>query len=1237
MMRLPYLSSLIFALSIIVNPVFAQQTLGSLVGTVADSSGAVIADADVALVSDQTGLTRTQKSRSDGGYSFNDLQIGTYTVTFGHDGFETDKHPAVGVQGNRTTTLDVKLVTGSNATTVTVNSSPSLNKTDTTNGYVLESAQIEQIPLGTGSFTQLATLTPGVNADFLTGAGSNDGLGNQSIFSNGQRDTSNSFSFNGVNTNNLFNGKSTSAVAANRFVLSTGESFGPGGSIQTNTSVYDAIGEAIPSAPPEFLQELRVNAANYDASQGQNSGAHIEQVVKSGGNQLHGAAYGYRHTDWLDAAPFFRKRDSSIVQNGGQYVPRLHRFTVGGTLGGPIIKDRLFFFAAYQYERVSDQANGQQTSTVPLGLTDDRSVAGIIAAENSYSNENGPTAPLTPNQLDPAAVQLMQFKLPNGKYIFPSAQISDPDAASAAGFDSLVDGGSSLFRSDRAALSLDYTVNRKDSLTGRYYYQNDPTETPFTSQANTLGFPQQLQAGSHVFSLINTATLSPNIVYDQRVGFIREVAYATTTQQVSPSAVGIDLLGFKSFPGIIINTSDNILGNSLNIGPTTPFSNAGMYQTQYEVSGNLNWLFGKHNVALGYNYDYTQLNIINRATSVASITFDTFTDFVTGNVKPGLGNSQIFQGSSNRYYRAPQAGVYINDKFNITHKFAITAGIRWDYDGGITEKYGRLVNFDSARYGYTDATDTITSDGLLVAGNNKQFHTSGTSNSTLDGRQWGFAPRVGLIYSVKENLVVRAGFGLYYDRGEFFSYFSPGAGNGYNGPFGVTLQPPFVLPTAATTGATLSQPFNQLSPVTGDPATFAALLPNTNQLETFNYPAGNQFGPYLFAGYDIHNKLPYSENWNFDVQWQPRDSWTADIAYTGNHGLHLVTPVPFNQAGIATSANPIHGQSFSYGYQVDGVAAEEFNTSTGGNTDLRVPFIGYSPNSVLYKAAAVSHYDALQTNLTHRMQNGLQFTVSYTYSHTLDEQSGLGLFYNGNDPTNLASGYGNADFDRTHVLVADYYYEFPKLTREHSVLGKIANGWAWSGIATLQSGQPYNVYDFSGSVAGIYYGTNDFISNPIIPFAPGYTPGKAKTGHSGAFPGQPAIDYKAFVVPVLTAGTSQANQYGVPGPDPSGSADNSETIFGPPGGRNVFRGAFQKRADMSMVKLTKLTDRYQLRYSFDVFNVTNTPSFDTPDNNVEFNPDFDGNYVTVPRGQLGVVQHTIGSPRFISMSLRFGF
>jgi len=185
-----------------------------------------------------TNLEVIEHTQANGSYSVPNLPAGTYTLTFTKEGFQTETHTEVLVNGDRTSTVDGSLQVGAVSTTVEVTAVPLMNQVDTTNGYVVDQLTIQETPLGTGSFTQLAILSPGVHADFLGGAGSNSGLGNQAIFANGQRDTSNSFSLNGIGTNNLFNGNSTSQVGENRFVLNTGESFGAGGQIQTSTSVY---------------------------------------------------------------------------------------------------------------------------------------------------------------------------------------------------------------------------------------------------------------------------------------------------------------------------------------------------------------------------------------------------------------------------------------------------------------------------------------------------------------------------------------------------------------------------------------------------------------------------------------------------------------------------------------------------------------------------------------------------------------------------------------------------------------------------------------------------------------------------------------------------------------------------------------------------------------------------------------------------------------------------------------
>src|SRR5579872_1584575 len=1216
---LPFLSLLLACLCL---PALAQQQLGAIAGTVSDSTGAVIARGDVALVNNDTGFKKTTATKDDGSFFFPDLPIGTYTLTFNQVGFKKEVHDRVLVQANRTATVTVKLQPGGNDTTIEVTTTPLLNSVDTTNGYVLNSQQIEETPLGTGSFTQLAVLSPGVNADFLAGTGTNAGLGNQSIWANGQRDTSNTFTINSVSVSNIFNGKSSSQVTGNRNVLNTGESFlNDGATIQTNTSVYDAIGQSLPSPPPETIQELRVNTSMYDATQGATSGAHIDVSTRSGTNAMHGQVYGYRDFGGLDANNFFFNNG----ENGATApIPQLpvHRGIAGGTLGGPIKKDKLFYFASYQWTSDSDSLTGGfERFSVPSKLTDDRSPATLLALAQALT----PKGKTAPTAIDPVAVALLQFKLPNGQLLIPSSQNPEPGAKATS--DGVLVAPASTFFAHQANGNLDYIVNSKDQIFLKTYFQVDPTTTPFTSGNNALGFPQQLLAQGDTASLQNVISVSPSVSWDQKIGFVREKAFSTAGQPLTPGAAGINLFGSQQFPGISIRAAGDQDPNAarlggFRVGPTSNFANTGVAQNQLELTSNLTWVKGRHTFQFGGNFDRSQLNVINLANQVGVVTFDTFQNFLTGTIDSN--RSSLFTGATTRYYRASQAGMYASDKLRLTKTLNLTAGLRYDWDGPLSELNGNLINFNPTQYQFNAATDTIVNDGLSVAGNNPQFATPGTSNSTITGRQWGISPRLGLAWSPSfvKNVVVRAGWGMYYDRGEFFTEFSPTAGGGINGPFGATLQPPAVVQTSAPKGTAFANPFGTAAPPAGEtPQAFANSLPNL-------VATAKGARPFEFGGYDPRNTLPYSENWNLDIQWQPINDWVITTAYIGNKGLHLVEPIPFNQAGIATQQNPINGQTLSYGFNAKGVSAENISTFDGGNTDLRVPFVGFSPNSVLYQTNGISTYNAAQLQVTKRFSHGFMVNTSYTWSRTLDEGSALGLFFNGNNAFDLRQNYGSSDFDRTHVLSINYIYQIPRIASFHGLANKFLNGWGIAGVTTFESGQPYSVIDFSGAVGSIFYSTNDFITNPIVPLAPGFTPQTAGDGHGGLNP--------AAFGPVFL----QPGQDGVPACDPVTKAcDTFESTFSN-NGRNLFRGPFQKRGDISIFKDTAINERVHIKYAFNVFNVTNTPSFDTPNNNASFNSGFSNPPNIVPAGQaggFGPIQNTIGSPRLVQMSLHVAF
>lgn len=1295
-----FISHLMFVLLVAAGSAtgFAQQTLGGITGVVTDSAGAILPGTTVTALGEQTGLKREQTTGANGVYTLSNLPIGTYTVTFTHDGFQTSKFPSVQVQGDRTATLPATLAIGSVDTSVTVEATPLMNAVDTTNGYVLDRAQIETIPLPTGSFTGAAVLTPGVNAELSGGTGASSGLGNAPIWANGQRDISNSFLLNGVDGANLFNGKSTSQSAGARIVNNTGAGNGGAGGVQqSGVSIYLAIGNALPTPAPETIEEIRVNASMYDAQQGSTSGAHIDVSTASGTNNYHGKLYLHRGTNWLNAAPFFFKNDDNVPDNLKN--PELHRYTLGGTVGGPIIKDKLFGYLAYQHLHISDSEIGDSFLVVPDLLDNtaaSRNGAGLLA-----------TAGLpTDATINPVALYLLNAKV-DGQYIIPGATPGAKPTASQPANAFIP--GRAYFFADQAVANVDYNATAKDTLALKYYYQHDPSTAPF-GFSNVSGFPAHVDAGAQVFSIQNTYLVKSNLSTTQTLGFNRMKAYATIDQPFGPADAGISTFGSDYFPGISILNVANISGVSrgLNIGAGVnqgPFT--GVFQNRINPSANAVWALGKHSVVFGGSYNYTQLNIRDERTGKGMISTPSFGDFVQGNLSyqnQSFTTTTFLVGNANRYYRANQVGLYLQDKFQVTPTLSLTAGLRWDWNGGLTEKNGNIFNFDPSKYefdencltnGNDNPAECYPSNGIVIAGNNKEA-TPGASKTTLTGRQWGFGPRLGVAWQPKMfegKVVVRSGTGMYYDRGENFSFFSAGYAIGQvtGGPFGVVQSPPFVNAVQcnpsggsapiSTPGATcagnfnLSTPFGSATvptPPTGKASDFTRYLQTPDQIAGAGGNVGNPGQMTTFTDYAQDNKLPYTINYTLDIQWQPRNSLLLEAGYVGNLGRHQVVPVPLNQAQIATPSKPVNGQIYSYGFAVQKKDPSEpqygcyydcnpatlpsgnpyLSTYEGGNVDLRVPYVGYASESLTYKAAGVSSYNALQLHAEQRMSHGLLVGASYTWSHALDEQSDIGLFYTGNNALDLRSGYASADFDRTHVFNAHVAYKIPSPYAESTLAGKFTGGWSVNSIITLMSGQAYSVVDFTGAIGGIFYSTSNGITNPVVPLKAGVSPKQAATGKSGAF-GEAALDKNAFTLPRLTGDVvtpQDTDAFGIPGvTEDAPNGDPYETTF-TTGQRNIFRQSPQKRGDLQLVKQAQFRDRYTLRYTLDVFNLTNHASFDIPNaevsQNSSYNPtpyadqgvmDGSARSFYTPPDNVGFVQHTIGSPRQIQMSLGLSF
>jgi hypothetical protein len=1259
-------------------PAGAQQTLGTINGTVYDSSGAAVPGTAITVTDPDIGVTRTTTASKSGFYQVFNLPPGTYKVSATHEGFETTDLVGITVTEAQATTANIKVKVGQVSTAVEVTGNPLLNATDATNGYTLGSQQIQQTPLATGSFTQLAVLAPGVSAELLSGLDTNAGLGNQPIWANGQRDTSNTFQVNGVDVTNLFNGKSSSGSNSQRYNFNIGggstsasSSAGSatiGGANPVGTSVYGSNGNSLPSPPPEFLQELRVNTSMYDAQQGATSGAQIDANTISGTNQFHGQVYGSLATNNLNADPYFFKQQALLAEQGiGAFPsslanPQLHRWSAGGTVGGPIKKDKLFFFLGYEFTYDSDESTGLTQMTVPSGLTSDRSTTGLLSALQTWDNGKLPSG-FTAASINQTAFDLMNAKLPDGSFLIPSAQNSNPFAYGVPNVTLI---GTSVFDSHQANAGLDYQVSTNDRLSGKYYYQNDPVTRPY-GVSQTGGFPVTQENGAHVGEIDNTTLIGTKLNWEQRVGFARQFSYTYNVQTLPADATpgspynGLPTYGIGSgeagdvnqsvLPGLLLKefATNSTYSPGLKVGPYSNFMNVGFFQNKINPSTNVIWSLGKHTLLAGGGYSYTQLNIENQRNELLTLATKNFETFLQGTVQSSntlysVGD-QVNRNASNRYYRSNENDWYVQDKWQALPNLSITAGVRWDYHGGFTEKYGNMFNFNPAAYSVTGTVATgfnVTDSGFVIAGNNPNA-TPGTTDSTLTGRQWGLSPRVGFAWSPKADagrVVISGGAGIYYDRGQLFTYLSQPAGNGSGGPFGVTEAAPLANYVTGT-GKTFAAPLGSQAGVrpTGNASFINTQLANvlgcgptatatcTNPALGYSGAASPEYGQNCsgidnqedytdcpdalnFGAYDKDNVLPYTINYTLKMQWQPRNDIAVLIGYVGNRGRHAVIPIPFNEPVIATPSSPIWGESATYGFEVLNqnvrpdkydyapIAGEPWNSEDGGNTDFRTPYIGFSPNAAEFKTVGVSAYDALQAQFQKQMSHYVQASASYTWSHALDEQSDIGLFFTGDNPNRLRDSYASADFDRTNVFTIDFLGQLPDFAAKYSALSYLTNGWAATGIGIVQSGEPYSLYEFYGAVGSAYFGDYPTLMNPVLPISNPAEVRSALTGNRGSFRASggnyiPAINPDAIAINYLKPG-----EKGVPvstGTDPQ---DIYETDF-VPGQRNLFRQALQKRLDFSIRKQFQISERYGLRFDLNIFNIFNTTSLDIPQNQTQ--------------------------------------
>ncbi|MFZ0480753.1 MAG: carboxypeptidase regulatory-like domain-containing protein, partial [Terriglobales bacterium] len=680
--------------------------------------------------------------------------------------------------------------------------------------------------------------------------------------------------------------------------------------------------------PPDAIEEFIVQTSMYDASQGRNSGGNVAVVTKSGTNKLHGNVYEYFRNDALNANDFF-------LNQAGDPRPELKRNQFGFTLGGPIIHDKTFFFIAYQGTR---ERNGTSptyslgTTLIPQDLTNDRSTATLT---NTALNDYGVA-------LSPVSLGLLQAVLPSGRYAIPSAGTPIPGSTLSIAPIS----GVSRFTEDYFNANIDRQINSKNKLSGKFLFSNDPEYQAIygflgANPNEVPGYGGSLSFHNRLLSLSDTHIFNSHLVNEARFGFSRIREISTPQEPFTNADFGITNPLAAQYPGL---ATIEVAG-AFSIGSSGLADNKSVTQT-WQAQDTVSYTVGRHFLRFGGEFRRYDIDFYFHAFSRGEIIFNDFADFLAGGgdynppASYDFSTSLLGAGVPDRGFRASDGGWFIQDDFHVAPKLTLNAGLRLDHFGGYSEIRGRFSSFNAAAF----ATNTLPC--TLVAPCTKGI-ALGTPSQQLNPSKSDVAPRFGFAWSPRSqnDLSIRGGFGVYYDR--FSSRFAN---------LQVFNYPYDVVAAGAFSAGFFSIPF----PNPGTTFPLPAQAPSPLLLPFDGIPIGTNPINGFFAAPNM--KTPYTMDYNFDVQYSFANSWLMDIGYVGNRGNHLINLYNFNQGLAGPPAAP---------YAAD----------------------GFSDNKALFgfdqvQTEAESRYNALQTSLTKHFNHGLQFLASYTWSHSIDNNSG---------------------------------------------------------------------------------------------------------------------------------------------------------------------------------------------------------------------------------------------------------
>jgi hypothetical protein len=1198
-------------------PIKAQTATGVIEGSIEDQSGARVPAATINAVNDNTKQAVRAVSDGEGNFRVSGLPFGTYRVEISLTGFATKTYEQVRVEPGSPTKLNVMVSTSGVTETINVTSEGHLLQTENSiQAATLTQKEIVSLPTASRNVTHLIVAEAGVSAPLpdRTGAGLNIATtpGSQEQDSamslnpsvNGARPTNNSLRLNGLDGTNLLN----------RF-----------GGLSNNLVV-----------PLDTLEVVSVQSALYTSPTGRNGGGNIELVTKSGGNSFHGSVQHFLQNEKLNANEFFLNRN-------GNERPKFRRNDTSATFGGPVLRDKLFFFAAGQRsEFVSGYAsNATARVGLPFGLTDTRTRQSIADVANLYLTNGvadhpdfaknflaklrtypadqqpgllqmffGTTSPtgnpvfrtLTPADIHPVAVNILNQQR-GGKFLIPSpsADLRVLNGNGTFGREAFLQQViPTTVKSWAGVGTLQYVLSENDRFRLNYN-RSDSNVTEAFGWADSSPSPTDGETFGFATSLSHQHTFNAKWLNDLRLGFFDlSNNRLSRFQEIKNSTLGIynplefALGGLAALmPTIDINTQHNSGG----IGNAWDFFDR---QKVINVIDTVSWMRSRH--AFQFGGEYRRMNLTGEFMSRTNgdLDYDNWILFFTGKGNP-TGGSDLDQGDTRRNMTAQDVSWYVHDDWKVRKNLTLNLGLRYDFFGHFVDSDGRLATYITESMsketglpvGYQVPANSIVFKpgfkpidiGLYVEPGVEidlsQLHRSKT-DSTLFNDYNNFAPRIGFAWNPEklQRLVVRGGYSIFFER--------------TSASYKVDLQraAPFFIFQNVPAPLDMANPYPRLNINPFQLPFNVAIARDANGAPRWIRGDGREFPKTEpFSGKSnvfIHPKIraPYMQQWSLNLQYELFKGIGLDARYVGSRGVGLVGRVNLAQP-LDPRLTPVNGFT-------------DIRTKTGAliNPDFFVPeeFLGLNRASGFALVSNVGHstYHALQADFKGRLMNRAIWNLAYTWSKAIDNLSSDTDLAE-HDATRLSNNRGVSNFDRTHRLTASYVVDLPSLSHDQAFLKALTAGWRLSGIVTMQSGAPFSVL---GNPA-----TNAFfaqVSRVRVDVAPDRTIDSARKS------GRIQDRLNQFFDP--TAFQNSGDRWG-----------NS--------GRNILRGPRQTQLDVALSKTTKLRESVNFEFRWEMFNAFNTPIFANPNST----------FPATGIGTVGQITSTVGGPRTMQAALKLQF